>query len=244
MSRLFFEAPSGDRDIDFAMLRDVFAKAGGTADKECPVCGFVGRFKAFGSPPRWNALCPSCGALERHRLLALVLQERPVIRPGSLVLHFAPEQCVTRLLKKPGIRYVTADLLRNDVERELNIESIALDDNSCDVVACSHVLEHVNDRLALSELHRILKPGGVLIAMVPIIEGCEITYEDPSITRAGEREIHFGQHDHVRTYGRDFSQRLLEAGFEVQVRAAFGRQAVRYGLVMGEKVFLCHKAGG
>ena len=38
---------------------------------ECSVCGFVGRFRYFGDPPRPSAKCPRCGSLERHRLFAL-----------------------------------------------------------------------------------------------------------------------------------------------------------------------------
>ncbi len=234
MARLFRDKRSHDINVD--LMQDVVRNANGTSEKECPLCGFVGFFKAFGSPPRWNALCPSCGSLERHRQLALLLQNSPLIRSESVVLHFAPEDCVTRLLKKPGVQYVSADLYDKNVNLNLNIESIKLSDNYCDIIVCSHVLEYVNDRLALSEMCRILKPRGILIAIVPIIEGCENTYEDGSI-----RWIHFGQSDHIRVYGRDFAQRLTDAGFQIQINTAFGREAVKYGLIMGDRIFLCHK---
>jgi len=48
-------------------------------------------------------------------------------------------------------------------------------------VLCSHVLEHVNDTKALKSINRILKPKGKLIAMVPICEGWEKTYENIAI---------------------------------------------------------------
>jgi hypothetical protein len=80
--------------VNFDMLRDVINKAKGTSEKECPICGFTGLFRAFGSPPRWDALCPSCGSLERHRLFALVLNSTPpILTNGAAVLHFAPEKC-------------------------------------------------------------------------------------------------------------------------------------------------------
>ena len=44
-------------------------------------------------------------------------------------------------------------------------------DASFDVVICAHVLEHVDDQRAIAELARIVKPGGSLLAMVPLIEG-------------------------------------------------------------------------
>lgn len=149
MARLFRDMYS--RDINIGLMRDVVRKANRTSEKECPLCDFVGFFKAFGSPPRWDALCPSCGSLERHRQLALLLQNTPLIRSGDLVLHFAPEDHVANLLKKPGVEYIRTDLYEKNVDLNLNIESIKLSDNWCDIIVCSHVLEHINDRLALSE---------------------------------------------------------------------------------------------
>ena len=40
-----------------------------------------------------------------------------------------------------------------------------LQDGSCDVVFCSHVFEHIP--LVLSEINRILKPGGILRLLTP-----------------------------------------------------------------------------
>jgi SAM-dependent methyltransferase len=232
-----------NEDVNFGMLKDVISKTKGTSKKECPICGFTGFFRAFGSPPRWDAQCPSCGSLERHRLFALVLQRTPsIIANGAVVLHFAPEECITTLLQKPGIQYASADSSQADVDLKLNIEDINLSDDEYDIIFCSHVLEHVDDKNALAELHRILKSNGVLIIMVPINEGCETTYEDDSIIDSKDRLIHFGQEDHVRVYGADFIKRLTEAGFQVRIHTAFGKDAVKYGLIMGEKIFLCSKA--
>jgi predicted SAM-dependent methyltransferase len=231
-------------EVDFGLLSRIVKNAKGTSKKECPICGFSGCFRAFGNPPRWDAQCPSCGSLERHRLFGLVWQrESSILTDGAEVLHFAPEPCVRTLLTRPGIHYTTADLNHVGVDLQLNIEEINLNDEQFDVIVCNHVLEHVNDRKALSELHRILKSSGVLIIMVPIREGCETTYEDDSIKDSQERLIHFGQEDHMRIYGADFIKRLTDAGFQVRVYAAFGKEAVRFGLFMGEKIFLCSKIG-
>jgi SAM-dependent methyltransferase len=231
------------REVDFGMLKDVINNANGISKKECPICGFTGFFRAFGSPPRWNAQCPSCGSLERHRHFALFLHNTPsIFTNDATALHFAPENCIKILLDRSGIAYTSADLSRADVDLKLNIEDIDLIDSQYDLIVCSHVLEHVNDKVALSELRRILKPTGVLIIMVPIIDGCDITYEDDTITDRRGRLIHFGQEDHVRVYGADFIQRLTGAGFQVRVHTAFGKEAVQLGLIMGEKIFLCSKA--
>lgn len=226
------------RHFDVDMLSDVIQKGQGTSLKVCSLCGYRGFFRAFGSPPRWDAQCPSCGSLERHRLFALCLEGMPI---NGAVLHFAPEAAIAELIKKRGVKYTSADLLRHDVDQNWNIESIRCADDQYDVVICSHVLEHVNDRKALKELYRIIKQGGLLLTMVPIAEGCAETYEDETITDPKNREIHYGQDDHVRVYGADFMQRLLGAGFKVTVYTAFGRDAIKYGLVMGEKLWSCRK---
>jgi SAM-dependent methyltransferase len=160
---------------------------------------------------------------------------------SGTLLHFAPEDCAATLLKAQRIQYMSADLYATNVDLRLNIEKINLPDEQYDTIVCSHVLEHVNDRVALLELRRILKRDGVLIAMVPIVEGCPTTYEDETITSPEEREIYFGQYDHVRVYGADFIQRVRNAGFDIQVHVAFGKEAVRFGLLMGDKVFICRK---
>jgi hypothetical protein len=230
-------------EVDFDMLKDVINKAKGISKKECPICGFTGLFRAFGSPPRWDAECPSCGSLERHRLFALVLNRMlPILSNGAAVLHLAPEKSIKTLLQRIGIQYTSADLHDVDVDLKLNIEHIDINDGQYDIIVCSHVLEHVNDKPALSELRRILKSDGVLIVMVPIIEGCDMTYEDDTITDSRDRMVHFGQDDHVRVYGGDFIDRLTGAGFRVRVHTAFGKEAVKFGLSMGEKIFLCSKA--
>ena len=53
---------------------------------------------------------------------------------------------------------------------------------------CNHVLEHIPDHnKAISELYRILKKGGILIAQVPIDFSKEKTFEDFNITNNKER---------------------------------------------------------
>jgi SAM-dependent methyltransferase len=237
--KVFIQMHSSNVDIDFIKL--TLRKHKGVFTRECPVCNYSGHFHAFGSPPRWDAQCPTCGSLERHRLLALLVKQKQLPREEASMLHFAPEKCIVNFLKQHARHYVTADLNRDDVDLNLNIEHIELPDDSFDYILCSHVLEHVNDLLALNELYRVLNKTGVLFVAVPIIEGC-LTYENDSVVGDNEREVHFGQYDHVRYYGSDFRIRLSNAGFTCEEFTAFGAEAVRYGLLMGEKIFFCRKA--
>lgn len=179
--------------------------------------------------------------MERHRLLYLRCIATGHLSGKGTLLHFAPEPIFRTLLKERTEDYVTAGLDGVGVDRQLNIERIDLESAQIDTVICNHVLEHVDDAKALREIHRILKPGGVLYCMVPIVEGWSETYENAAICDAAGRTLHFGQNDHVRFYGRDFRDRLRGAGFALEEFSASGEEVVKYGLMPGETVFVCRK---
>jgi SAM-dependent methyltransferase len=196
-----------------------------------------------------NPICPRCGAQARHRALWLYLHERTNLFAGEglSVLHFAPEHALgRRLAATPGIRYVSADLDAPEAMEHFDITAIPHDDNSWDVILCIHVLEHVeDDRRAMRELQRILKPDGWAIVLVPLDLERADTFEDPSITNPAERERAFWQSDHLRLYGRDLPDRLREVGFEVTVdrwvRGLDPSVIQRHGLFPLEDMYVCRK---
>ena len=185
--------------------------------------------------------CPDCGALERHRLFALWLDQNPGALRDRRVLHFAPETTLALHVRPLCARYDTADIDAALADMVIDIENIALDDGAYDTILCFHVLEHVDDAKALAELRRILSPGGTLLVMVPIVEGWDTTFEDPSVTDPGDRERLFGQSDHVRYYGADLRARITEAGFDLTEFTAREPAVSRYGLLRGEKLFICRR---
>ena len=213
---------------------------------ECPCCG--GAFRAFVPRYRGDALCPRCLSLGRHRLLWLYL-EREVGIGGTpaRVLHFAPEEGIERRLRAlQSLSYVSVDLDPSSIASvRADITAIPFPDGSFDIVLCSHVLEHVlDDGGAMSELHRVLRPGGVLYSLHPVDEDRAETFEDPSATSASDRRRLFGQHDHVRIYGRDFVGRLEQAGFAVG-REWYGRsltqEAIRRYRPGDDPIYVCTK---
>jgi SAM-dependent methyltransferase len=212
---------------------------------ECPVCRHTYRkFLPYGRiNPRPNALCPSCLSLERHRLIWLYLRERtPFFERRLDVLHVAPEQCFMKAFENQhGNRYITADLESPLAKVKMDIHHMPFADRSFDVVLCNHVLEHVdNDIQAMTEIHRVLRPEGFAILQVPFFAPVpDVTVEDPSITNPREREIHFGQDDHVRKFGKDYADRINRSGLVAQPDA-FARElpdASRYGISMGEVIY-------
>ena len=185
----------------------------------CPVCEQPSkRFREFGDPPRDEAQCVHCGALEHHRLLWLYLERKTELFSVSpeRMLHVAPEICLEPKLKsRLGDAYLTADLMNPQAMVRMDVSDIPYDEESFDVVYCSHVLEHVqDDRRAMRELNRVLKKDGWAILLVQIT--AEETYEDPSIVEPEARREAFGQEDHCRRYGPDYVNRLREAGFNVE----------------------------
>jgi SAM-dependent methyltransferase len=207
----------------------------------CNICGYEGYFGPAGGGRRFDAKCPRCKSAERYRLFKLWLDRHPGRLANADVLHFAPEKSMIALIKPDAKSYLTGDIQPGKADRVLNIEAVDLPDASFDCVVCSHILEHVDDKKALSEIHRVLRPGGLAVIMIPVIEGWPQTYENPHAVTRDERTIHFGQYDHVRQYGADVRGRILAAGFSLSEFTAEGPDVARYGLLPGEKVFLAAK---
>ena len=219
-------------------------------DVECTVCeNKFTKFLPYGRlSPRENALCPSCLALERHRLMQLYLKEKTnFYTQNHRVLHVAPEYCfLHRFDKLANLDYITADIESPLAKVKMNIEAIPFPDNSFDVIFCNHVLEHVEDfDQATRELYRVLRPGGWAIMQSPQNMAMAETLEDPSITDPRERERIFLQSDHLRLFGRNYGQELARAGFTVNedhfVQEMPKELAKRYALPMEEIVYYCTK---
>ncbi len=217
----------------------------------CPLCGEgADEFLPFGGGniKRPNAQCPSCGALERHRLVWLYLLDETDLFSGTRrrrMLHIAPEPMLEeRLRGEPLIDYLSADLEPGVAQEVMDITDIQHPDDAFDVIYCSHVLEHVpDDAQAMRELRRVLHPDGWAILQVPIL--LERTEEDPTLTDPEERLRRFAQRDHVRAYGPDYSDRLRAAGFTVKQDRYADRlgpvRRRRYGLHPDDVVHFCTK---
>jgi SAM-dependent methyltransferase len=172
-------------------------------------------------------------------------ENRSVDGKQKRMLHIAPDPELSRLIQKADyINYLSADLSAPDAMVKMDITDIPYPDNTFDVIYCSHVLEHIkDDRIAIGELYRVLRVGCWAILQVPITAGT--TLEDPTVISPKERERLFGQYDHVRRYGGDYKDRLMEAGFSVTVdpfvRELDNRIVKRFGLMRDEDVYLCRK---
>lgn len=210
---------------------------------ECSCCGNKARrfFSAGVVNKRPYARCAFCGSLERHRLIALMLKKFPFVEKAK-ILCIAPEQPLTQFLKKSFTALITTlDLNRQDVDVQGDVCALPFPDVSFDVVIANHVLEHVaDDRLAMREIQRVLKPQGQTILQTPVHWDLEKTEEDPSATPA-ECLRRFGQDDHVRLYGADFVDRLKNIGWNVEFHSVISQfkpaEIEKYGLETDETFF-------
>lgn len=206
---------------------------------ECTVCNK--KLRSFIQLEVGDKLCPYCGSSSRQRRLWTLLQPR--LNNNISVLDFSPPRCLYRkLLQLRQVAYTPTDFAGEFLaSRSLDITHLDLEDNSYDLIVCYHVLEHVEeDRLAMTEMFRVLKPSGSCIIQTPFKDGD--IYEDASIKDPKERKKHFDQEDHVRIYSVDgLSQRLILAGFTVE-RMRFAEEENNYhGFRMNENVLIARK---
>jgi SAM-dependent methyltransferase len=198
-----------------------------------------------------NDVCPRCKSNARERLVYTYLKgETPLFQEPATVLHIAPEPNLASSLKTLSqLKYFTGDLFEEGVAVRLDVMQLPFPAEKFDWIICNHVLEHVaDDRAAMRELRRVLRPKGNAVLQVPIATKLESTLEDPAAVSEAERIEKFGQRDHVRLYCLpDYLERLRSAGFSVEARSAldyFGKDSVsRYAMIEDELIISCRKNG-
>ena len=125
----------------------------------------------------------------------------------------------------------------------MSVTDIKFPSDKFDYLICSHVLEHVrDDTVAMGEILRVLKPGGLAFLQVPIKSGAIAIDEDFTLGPE-ERQEKYGYSDHVRYYSeKGYVDRLTSCGFEVEVCDYVKSLDARlYALDSNEKLFLCKK---
>lgn len=225
------------KNIDFRYHRALkhFEKmAKGVLPRACPICGYHGQF----SPVRHkvDVWCPSCDSRSRHRLIKLWFDKHLAGTSVGRTLHFAAETFLQDLFRSASNEYITADL-EPTFDVQINIEDIDFPDASFDLVIVNHVLEHVEDNVALRELRRILRPGGRVLVTVPMIEGWDDSYEAPDDMDRDMRALVMTDPDHRRWYGRDICDKIEAAGLTFSEFTILEPDATKYGIARGEKIF-------
>ena len=224
LKRSCFRVQRGLRDFYYRVDNIVFSNR---ASLYCPCCDYHLRaFKSrsytmrtdYFNPQRYKGIeqkiiCPVCGSLPRHRILATWMNDHKQELKGE-ILYFAREESMDRWLKRNGIKTISADI-KGHPDLIIDMQDTGLQENSWDWIICNHVLEHVDDyQKALKELYKILKQKGHLIISFPIDETLDTVKEDRKADTKNRIE-QFGQIDHWRLFGRDSEDIIKNIGFEV-----------------------------
>lgn len=207
----------------------------------CPCCGWSGRrfydYIEVGYAVT-NAACPQCDSHPKHRQYFLWLtREYNLSEKTGVGVIFAPERAFNSVWQKTrGLRVFRVDYENaRDVDAQVDLQQLALATERVDFVWCHQVLEHVeDDRAAMRELNRILRPGtGELVVSVPMTDApdtVEYGFADPK------------ESGHWRIYGEDFATKLEASGFEVR-KVDFvvpAQEAAKFG-TSEEPFYLCRK---
>lgn len=216
----------------------------------CPCCGWKLRAFTHGGTSlkvRQLGYCPRCNSKARHRRIWLFLEQNTNLFSERLnLLQVSPNYSLSRRLSSmPNLNYVgTEKYYRPNISIKMDLTATSISSSTFDAILCNHVLEHIaEDRKAIQELYRVLKPGGWAVISVPIRLD-QKTFEDPTITSPQERERFFGETVHVRYYGYDLVDRLEAGGFKVTLdlgKDVPEETRKKYGLRDDENIFYCTK---
>lgn len=167
--------------------------------------------------------CPYCGSIDRTRFIMAYLHKKLRTKRSMKVLYFAPPSSGVWYLrtKEHNLSVDTNDLYlyNRNIKFHYDIQNMqGINDNTYDVIICSHILEHVaDDRRALKELYRVVKEKGIVLILVPLDLKKAWLDEENGLSES-ENWKRFGQTDHVRRYTNDeIIKRIKEAGFRCSV---------------------------
>jgi SAM-dependent methyltransferase len=208
-------------------------------DAQWRVAGFPYAADDFETLNAFDYSCSACGAPDRDRLCALWIARHGTA--ARTLLDVGPGAALSDFLR-PRFRYTSVDI-GGHADVNADVQDLPFADESFDAVVCSHVLEHVrDDRSALRELRRVLRPGGWAVVMVPICLPATRVVEDPDIEDEAAAWARFGQGDHVRLYNRSgFIARVVGAGFAITQWRPRSIDRMRYGLARTTVLYVASK---
>jgi SAM-dependent methyltransferase len=124
------------------------------------------------------------------------------------VYHFSPEKALSIYFKEIFGSYYSAGITTDAVDYPADLTALPFSDRSCDFIFASHILEHIqDDKKALTEIERVLGPGGIAVLPVPVVEEMTVEYPEPNPNES----------DHVRAPGLDYFERYKDIFSKVEV---------------------------
>jgi len=186
--------------------------------------------------PCWRELvqCPDCGLNSRMRAAIHLIE---TVLPKNSLIHVAEQGGMFIELSKRFSLLIGSEYFNDGTPigasnhnrfRFEDITQLSFPDSSLDAQVSFDVFEHVpNYKLAIKEIHRVLKVGGTTIFTAPFILFNKMTKilakidETGSVTHYSEPEWHISNAGPVLCYqhfGWDLLAELRDAGFrEAQI---------------------------
>jgi SAM-dependent methyltransferase len=242
----------------------------------CVVCGKdkglqVGFMYAGGALPDGRAIpnwrehldCPGCGFVNRIRASMHVLFQE--VRPNLDARIYLTEQLTPlhgwlrkRFANLVGSEYLGSARIPGEIVegvRHEDIQRLSFPDESLDLILSFDVLEHVPDeRRALAEFARCLRPGGTLLFTVPFQDNVQdhevraILRPDGTLQHLMEPEYHGNPVDPeggslcFRYFGWQLMDDLRAAGLEVPEGLFYWSASFAY-LGPTNSIFMARKPG-
>jgi hypothetical protein len=179
----------------------------------CPICQSLNFQQKSG---RDNAKCKSCSAIERTRLLYMVLDKFELLKPNIRILHVEPEPALMKIFSRISpssyfpfsVNPASYDTEVLELKSPCDIEKFPY--QSFDLIIHNHFLEQIPlpVKYSLKVFSEILKPGGhqlftTVIGKGSTKEGLEKLPDDERIQR-------FGQVNRFHKFGIDDFIPLLQ----------------------------------
>jgi len=195
-----------------------------------------------------------CFSTFRHRAVGAVLTKLGLGHEAR-VYEMSSRGALCRHLRRTFAQVTMSELFddvvpggfRDGVQCQ-DAQRLTYGDAAFDLVTSTEVFEHVpDDRRAFGEIHRVLRPGGVLLFTVPLMDAAttleRARRENGAIVHLLEPEYHGdrlrGRRKVLafRTYGLDILDRLRAVGFEAALeRIDDAAHAVADGkVILGRK---------
>ncbi len=199
------------------------------AKAPCPFCGPSLFVRLNGTDV--GVRCVRCAAGVVHVSMGFALGDNVATLSSCGMCEFAARGPLVDHLRRHARTLAVSEYFADAAPGEIrdgvrceDMQRLSYADASFDVVTHTEVLEHVpDDHRALTELHRILRPGGRMLFTVPL-HGGEQTVERARVRDGGvEHLLPPAYHTDplqtgagilaFRDYGRDILERLRAAGF-------------------------------
>ncbi|MCD6581328.1 MAG: class I SAM-dependent methyltransferase [Desulfuromusa sp.] len=150
----------------------------------CHCCDKAVRFTADDSWFRDHYICTECGSIPRERALAWVVDKFfPDWRQATIHESSPIERGISEKLRQHCQNYIASQYfpgIESGVEYQgwhcENLEALSFADNSIDLHISQDVMEHIfSPDQAFLEISRTLRPGGMHIFTVPLVNKSEPT---------------------------------------------------------------------